>query len=469
MTALAADSLVTFSSILRNQVGPERFDLWFRDNTRIAVDDGAVVVGVPNHFFREWLEGEFKRELAATVAEAFGKAFPVRFRIDPELFRSAYQREVPAVTASAEGTAAPKPSVSQPLPPRPPAPKPSRFALEHLVAGTPNRVAVAAARAMVERAHDSPSPLFIHGGIALGKTHLLRGIDEGIRRRHRDLKVGCFAGEEFTNEFVEALKTNKLPEFRKRVRALDVLLLDDVQFLAGKRATQVELLHTLEALQLRGGRLVLTADAHPRRLTRIGVELQSRFLAGMVVKLESPTREMRRQILLDKATRRDLVLDDAVVSYMAEHLRSNARELEGAVNYLAHYAAAWESPCIDLPAAQAALTDLIQLSQPRLIVADVVERACRIFGLDAAQLREKSRAHAVAHPRMLVLFLARRYTTATYREIGRQVGDLNHSAAIAAEKRIRAALAADETILLANRRWVLREAIDAFERELEPR
>jgi chromosomal replication initiator protein len=178
---------------------------------------------------------------------------------------------------------------------------------------------------------------------------------------------------------------------------------------------------------------------------------------------------MRRQILLDKANRRDLVLDDEVVSYMADHLRSNARELEGAINYLSHYASAWESSCIDLPAAQSALTDVIQLATPRLTVADVAERACRIYGLEPARLREKSRAHAVAHPRMLVLYLARRYTTATYREIGSQFGDLNHSAAIAAEKRIRTALAADETILLANRRWSLREAIDAFQREFEPR
>jgi chromosomal replication initiator protein len=452
---------------LRAQVGDSRYELWFEGNARMSLDRDGVTISVPNRHFREWFEAQFGKEVAAAAEKALGRKTRVRFSIENG---EAKPVEPAKETTPAKSVPRQKPaarSKPEPIPTRLVAPssprRPSRYPLETFVVGSPNRVAHAAAAALVEHPNHSASPLYFYGGIGVGKTHLLRGIEDGLRRT--TLKVACYNCEEFANEFIEAYRAGKLSAFRRRVRSLDVLLIDDVQFLAGKRATQEELFHAMEAIQHRGGKVILTGDAHPRRLAKIGEDLRSRFLAGMAAKLEAPTREMRRQLVSIKAAERGLSLRDDVVHFIADQIRAGVREIEGATTYLA-LAVKRGDERLTVSEARTLLADLLRHADAELELPTALAKALEVFRVTKARLQDRSRTKAVSEPRALIIYLLRRFTGAAYSEIGRAIGGFNHSTVLAAEKRLREKLQKDESILIGDRRWKLQDAVDAFEREV---
>lgn len=453
MEALAPGRLAVFEQQIKDAIGQPRFELWFSGNTQLEYSEGMLEIGVPNRFYREWLESHFQQEIKEAAERVFGRGSAVRFRIDPTLFRRVHA-QLPAEPAAAPS------KVEPPHPVRP-----SRFALDRFIVGPSNRVAHAAASAIVESPRSGYSPLFIYGGVGLGKTHLLKGIEEGLRRSQPQLAALAMACEEFTNQFVHAMRTSKLGTFRRKMRSLDVLLLDDVQFLCKKRGTQEEFFHTMNALHVRGAKVVLGCDVHPRRLSDFREELVSRFLSGMVAKLDPPNRELRRQIVRSKAAARCLELKPEVIDYLTEQFFSNVCELEGALNYLEHYGETL-SIAIDLATAHSALAELTRHSVPPARVADIKKKVGELFGIRPALLAQRSRARSVTFPRMLVLYLARRFTGATYAEIGTEIAGLNHSTVMSAEKRIARAIEKNEEIVLGDRTWKMRDAVEAFAREL---
>lgn len=479
-------TLADFEKQIMESIGKPRFDLWFAGHTKLSLQDGVLQIGVPNRFYREWLESHFSEEIRACLLRVFAEPMEVRFRIDPTLFQQSYQRLTDAADSDANvagnGQANGSGHLTQgraltanPLDARhgllspanlpPIVRKPSRFALAKFVVGTPNRVAHAAVSSLVDDVRAGYSPLLIHAGIGLGKTHLVRGLADELRQRQPGLKVMVVSCEEFTNQFVDAMRTGKLNSFRRKVRHLDVLIVDDVQFLANKRATQEEFLHTLNSLQNRNAKVVLTCDCHPRRLTKLSEELRSRFVSGMVAKIDPPNHDMRRQIVVDKAARRQMELARDVVDLLADNLRSNICELEGAVNYLEHYSETLDRP-LDAVTARNALSEVFRHSSPMLQVGEIRKRFCDLFGIAPRILRQRTRTRSVSHPRMLLLYLTRKYTRATYSEIGQEIGGLNHSTVIAAEKRILAMIEKDSEILLGDRPMKVRDALDSFERDL---
>lgn len=452
MEVLSPGTVAAFEQEIKESIGKPRYELWFSGNTKLSLEEGGLLVGVPNRFFQDWLERHFADDLRAATERVLGERLPVRFRIDAELFRQSRTKTSPPKTE--------KPTKPVKLPKRS-----SRYGLDRFIVGSSNRVAHAAITAVLEDPRHAFSPLYIQGGVGTGKTHLLKGLEEGLKHAHPELKVQAISCEEFTNQFVDAMKTGRLTSFRKKFRQLDVFIVDDLQFLSNKRATQEEFFHTLNALELHGAKVVLAGDCHPRRLSRVGEELKSRFVSGMVAKLEPPNQEMRRRILRDKAARRGLELPRDVLDFLAEKLHANICELEGAVNFLQHYVETMQTE-LDLATAQTALAEVLRHSSTVLRVSDVKKKACDLFNINSKTLKERSRARAVAHPRMFVLYLARKHTQATYSEIGQQIGGLNHSTVIAAEKKIRAKLDKDGEILLGDRPWKVRDAVETFEREL---
>lgn len=454
MNAVAAlESLSTFEDAVRATVGNARYDLWFKGATKISLDGETLLIGVPNRFFKDWLESHFQTEIRAAAEQAFGDELSIRYRIDPALFRRAH-------------TATPPEPAKKPEPPAPrPASKCGRFALERFVVGPANQVGYAAVQSLISDPRFGYSPLVLHGGVGVGKTHLLKATGEALRARHRNLKVLELSCEEFTNEFLENMRNGKINSFRRKMRHLDVLLLDDVQFLSNKKATQEEFTHTLNALQVKGGKVVMTCDVHPRKIPKLAEELKSRFVSGMVARLEPPTREMRRHLISLKAGQLKLQLMPEVVEFLADQLHHTVRELEGALNYLGHYSETLLTP-LNLETARTALADVLRHSAPVLNVRDIRAKACEFFGLSSRQLSQRSRSKQVAFPRMLVCYLARKHTRATYNEIGQQMGGLNHSSVISAERRILTAMGKNDDILLGDRSWKLRDAVEAFERTL---
>jgi chromosomal replication initiator protein len=458
------------------RLGEARFGLWFGEGVRLGIDGDELEVGVPNAFFREWIQGHFAGNLVDAAAEVTGRALRLAFRVDDEAEPSVghvvdlpspgERRSTVTVPIAPATKPAPSPSPSPSPPPERPrnANRPPRR-LDDFVAGSCNRLAHAASQEMVQSAGSAFNPLLIHGGVGLGKTHLLEAIGNALRARHPGLKVIQTTAETFTNSFLDAMRTGTLNAFRARFRGAEVLIVDDVHFLAAKRATQDEFLHTFNALIAAGVPIIMAADQHPRKIARLTDELATRFLGGMVVKLDAPDVATRRAILKAKALARGVDVPDAVLGYVAEHLRASVRELEGALHSLIAHALL-TGKRLDLALAKTALRDTIRHTAQAVALRDVERSVCQLFEIDAEALKSDSRARVCTYPRMLAMYLARKHTGAAYSEIGRYFGGRNHSTVISAEKKVLSWLRDEgQTRLLAGFETVA-DVLAALERSL---
>jgi chromosomal replication initiator protein len=286
-----------------------------------------------------------------------------------------------------------------------------------------------------------------------------------MRAAHPGLKVVQLTAEAFTNGFLDAMRTNSLGAFRARYRGAAALIVDDVHFLAAKRATQDEFLHTFNALIAEGAPIILATDQHPRTIAKLTDELATRFLGGMVVKLDAPDPATRRAILKNKALARGVDVPEPVLAFVAEHLRSSVRELEGALHSLIAHALL-TGRRLDLNLARTALRDTIRHTAQAVALKDVERAVCGLFQIDPEHLKSDGRSHAVAHPRMLAMYLARKHTGAAYSEIGRFFGGRNHSTVISAEKKVASWLQAELRNGLLAGFDTIADILAALEREL---
>jgi chromosomal replication initiator protein len=455
------------------RLGASRFDLWFGDGIELGLsgDGEALEVRVPDEFFRDWIRRHYTSSLLEAAEAVAGR--PLRLSIEVNARGAALRSaagiearapsarrvdqeedrlDLPAPRNEAVVEPSPKPSersaVSAPRSaaersaPRDAPRRPLRR-LEEFIAGAGSRLALAAAREMAQTAGVAFNPLVVHGGVGLGKTHLLEGIGHALRQAHPSLIVMQLTAEAFTNQFLEAMRCGSLSSFRNRFRGAGALLVDDVHFLAAKRATQDEFLHTFNALFDKGAPIVLSADQHPRLMTRLTDELVTRFLGGMVVKLEAPDQATRRTILQSRAATRGVDIPEAVVAYIAEHLRASVRELEGALHTVVAQALL-TGKRLDLNLARTALRDTIRHTAQAVALRDVERAVCALFQITADALKSDSRARALAYPRMMAMYLARKHTGAAYSEIGRYFGGRNHSTVISAEKKVHGWLCDEE-------------------------
>ncbi|HLJ94709.1 MAG TPA: chromosomal replication initiator protein DnaA, partial [Gemmataceae bacterium] len=337
--------------------------------------------------------------------------------------------------------------------------------LSDFIVGPCNRVAHASALSVVEAPEQSPNPLVVHGPVGTGKTHLLEGIYAGLRKRQPDRRICYVTAEDFTNRFVQAMRFGKLGAFRKHFRECDGLLIDDLDFLVSKRATQEEFLHTFDELLANGKPVIVTCDCHPRLADEFSPELTDRLLGGAVWGLAPPDSETRLDILRTKSARSQPPLSEEVLRYLAGQLRGNVRELEGALHSVQHFSRVTGRP-VDLALAREALGDLLRHVVRIVQVSEIDRAVCQVLRLDAGVLQSKQRAWFVSHPRMLAMYLARKHTAAAYSEIGRYFGSRNHSTVVAAEKKIRQWLQEDAELTLGERQLRVREIVELVEREL---
>jgi chromosomal replication initiator protein len=294
----------------------------------------------------------------------------------------------------------------------------------------------------------------------------LEGIYAGLRRARPDWRVCYVTAEDFTNRFVQAMRLGKLGAFRKQFRDADALLLDDLDFLAAKKATQEEFLHTFDTLQSDGKQVVVSCDCHPRLADDFPPELVDRLLGGAVWALVPPDSETRLALLRARVATGAPAIPESVLGFLAEQLRGNVRELEGAIHAVRHLARV-TGRTIDVALTREALGDLLRHSVRVVQLTDVERAVCEVLGLAPAALRGKDRAWAVSHPRMLAVFLARKHTRAAYSEIGLHFGGRNHSTAVAAEKKVRQWLADGGSLSLGDRRVPVRELVERVERLLQ--
>jgi chromosomal replication initiator protein len=483
MTTHDRELATALGEAIARRIGPQRYQLWFDRHTRFRFADSVLTVGVPNRHFEEWLQKTFSEAVAAAAAEVFGSAVAVRFVIDPELFQAARREQ-----AEARATPAPAPAATVGKPrattdaSKPTAAVEQEAAsarprsagsgrtrkwrkLSDFVVGPCNRVAHAAALGVAEEPGEGPNPLVLHGPVGTGKTHLLEGIYAALRRQHPDWRVLYATTEDFTNRFVQAMRLGKLGGFRKQFRDCDALLVDDLHFLATRRATQEEFLHTFDALHADGRQLVLTCDCHPRLADDFTPELTDRLLGGAVWGLTPPDADTRLAILRARVAGPGIPVPDAILSFLAGQLRGNVRELEGALNSVRHYARVTGRP-VDLALTREALADLLRHAVRVVRPEDVDRAVCGVLKLQSGTLQSKARAWAVSHPRMLAMFLCRKHTAASYAEIGGHFGGRNHSTTVAAEKKVRQWLQNDAELALGERRLRVRDLVERVERDL---
>ncbi len=434
----------TIYAELQKRVGPQRYNAWFRHGTRLELEADRLDVAVPNSFVANWIEQHFHGVLTDAAADVTKRKIDVVISIEPNLIEKCSRRnldqQAEMVQRVTQGRIRPRQVVRRPE---------LKHTLDDFVIGTSNRLAFQAAMATAEGKHPQFRQLFLHGSCGVGKTHLLQGICNEVARRGRDngeeLRWRYVSGEQFTNEFVTSVRNrNGAAEFRRKYRKLDLLAIDDVHFLAAKPATQAEFLHTFNAIESAGKRIILASDTHPQLVGDLNEQLSSRFMSGMVVQVESPDQKTRIEILQRKSAWLSLDLPEDVQDYIAMHIRGSVRELEGTLVKLSALAGLENQP-VTLEMTRDALADHLARTGGVISLGDIETVVATYFGVTPADLHSTRRTKTVSSARMVAMFLARKHTTMSYPEIARHMGK-NHSSVVLGVQRFNKLLASGNTL-----------------------
>jgi len=425
--------ITAINEALAEGVGPQKFRIWFKNSTRLTLSDGYLKVGVPNIFIASWIENHFSNQLSQAARAVTGDNLKITFAIDPEL--SGHQRRTQLDSQAQSVAKVQNRSHSHRTKAREPLRKKLKLDLDTFVVGSSNQLAYNAAKAVVDEEQSPFNPLFIHGGYGVGKTHLLQGICNAVCKKRPQTNWAYLAAEDFVNQFVLALKTRKLEAFRRRMRQMDLLAIDDIHFLASKPSTQEEFLHTFNTISLAGKQVVLASDAHPKMIGELSEKLINRFVSGMVVKIKNPDFQTRCQICRQYVTTLRKHIPESVIRYIAENLRTNVRELEGALLKLIAFASL-QNEKINLAMAREILAEHLERCDPIVHISDIESVVATYFGLTPANIHSSKKDRKVAMARHFSMYLARKHTKMSSSEIGRFMGNKNHATVLLACKKV---------------------------------
>jgi len=441
----AGTQINAVNEALARKVGPQKYRIWFKNSTKMTLTGGYLKVGVPNLFIANWIENHFSNEIIQAVREVAGSSPKITFTIDPELSGSLRRAQLDSqaqLATRAQGRLNSRGTKISAV--GGPSTKKLHFSLDTFVVGVSNQLAYNAAKAVIEEKHCPFNPLFIHGGYGVGKTHLLQGICNAVCSKRPQTDWMYLSAEDFVNQFVLALKTKKLEAFRCRMRQTDLLAIDDIHFLASKPSTQEEFLHTFNTISLAGKQVVLVSDAHPKMIGQISEKLVNRFVSGMVVKIQNPDFNTRCKICRQYAGK--LAADNGrlkigkgipenVIKYIAENLRTNVRELEGALLKLIAFSAL-QNEKINLAMAQAVMAEHLERCDPIVHISDIESAVATFFGITPANIHSSKKDRTVALARHFSMYLTRKHTKMSSSEVGRFMGNKNHATVLLACKRI---------------------------------
>jgi chromosomal replication initiator protein len=440
---------------LRSRVSPQNYDMWLRPIELISFDGALLKLRAPNSYVRLWFESNFLGTILKEIQD-LGHEIRVEFAPDGQSARAPAAEPAPMpapahASAPAIGIASSSRAVAPAASPDLPAPaiRPEdvfvapeaaslnpRYSFDTFVAGPSNQLAFAASQAAASSYPPKYNPVFICGGVGLGKTHLLHAIGHQQLRNRPGSRIVYLSSERFMNEYVQAIRTGRMHEFRRNYReGIDVLLIDDVQFLAGKEGTQDEFFHTFNTLHENHKQIVLTADRKPHEISDIADRLRTRFAWGLLADIEPPELEVRIAILRKKAAVEAVALPDDVAMYIASSIKSNVRELEGALIRLAAYASLSKRR-IDLEFAQETLGAAITRPREIITVDGVIKAVASYYGLKPADIKSERRHKSVATPRAVAMYLARHHTKDSYPDLARAFGGKHHTTVISAVQKI---------------------------------
>ncbi|MFC3041038.1 chromosomal replication initiator protein DnaA [Virgibacillus xinjiangensis] len=410
---------------IEEKISKPSFDTWLKNTNAEKIEDNTLIVSAPNEFARDWLENQYTNLISNILEEITGTRLTTKFiipeSISPEEEADAEPKPKPDAANNGD---VPKSMLN------------SKYTFDTFVIGAGNRFAHAASLAVAEAPAKAYNPLFIYGGVGLGKTHLMNAIGHYVREHDPDAKVVYLSSEKFTNEFINAIMDNKTINFRNKYRNVDVLLIDDIQFIAGKESTQEEFFHTFNTLHEESKQIIISSDRPPKEIPTLEDRLRSRFEWGLITDITPPDLETRIAILTKKAKAEGLDIPNEVMLYIANQIDTNIRELEGALIRVVAYSSLVNQD-IDASLAADALKDIIPSSKPKVItINSIMETVGEKYNVRLEDFLAKKRTKSIAFPRQIAMYLSREMTDYSLPKIGEEFGGRDHTTVIHAHEKI---------------------------------
>ncbi|MCW5942917.1 MAG: chromosomal replication initiator protein DnaA [Fimbriimonadaceae bacterium] len=410
-----------------------------------ALDDGVASFESPGRFVADWVREKYGNTMAAMLSDELGETVKIEFVSETRDKKAAAKSETVTLAAP---EAEPSPAFVLD----------ERYTFDSFVKGQSNRLALAGARAVAEEPGSKYNPLFIYGVSGVGKTHLLHAIAREIRQNHPAMPIQYVSAQQFVESFVQSLQANRTEQFRKAIKGLAVWLLDDVQFIVGKAKTQEEVFHMFNYLQVHGKQIVITSDQPPRELYGLDERLKSRFEAGLLADIQPPDTETRCAIVLKKAEREGILLEPAVAMYLAEVVPGNIRTLEGALTKIVAHASL-DGAIVDLDLAHQVIERDYRNGSQKPGIEQIVAAVSRYYGIPYDEIVGPSRKAPIAHARHMAVYLMRKITGDSWKQIGRRFGNRDHTSVMHSFQRANEMIAADQE---------LRDSIQRLTREIYP-
>ena len=401
-------------SHLKSKVNTQSYQTWLRPTRLAHASKDTLVVRVPNREFQEWIQEHYGSQIQEALDRLQLGFHEVRYVVD----ESGEQKDPENGDARAVQRKLDFDSVDHQLNPR--------YLFDTFVVGSCNQFAHAAARAVAEAPSKAYNPLFLYGGVGLGKTHLMQAVGHTIKSNWKDMRLAYASSEKFTNEVINSLRYDRMVSFREKYRNVDVLLIDDIEFIAGKERTQEEFFHTFNTLYEAQKQVVISSDCLPKEIPGLEERLRSRFAWGLTADLQAPDLETKMAILAKKSEAQGVTLADNVALFIATKIKSSIRDLEGALVRLTAYSSLTGTE-ISLPMAQQVLKNLVDQQERRISIENIQKVVCQEFGLSLPQLKAKDNSHGVAYPRQIAMYLAKDLTLASLPQIGREFGGKHHT------------------------------------------
>ncbi|MGM0651619.1 MAG: chromosomal replication initiator protein DnaA [Bacillota bacterium] len=419
---------------LSKELHKPSFETWFNLTKPVSIDNRCLVIEVPNDFTKEWFETRYKNQIIKALNKVTSDNYNVNFIIttefqkNPDTNSHSAQLDYYADFSShqKEDEHLKKKYISSFNP---------RYTFDTFVVGACNRLSHAASLAVAESPARAYNPLFIYGGVGLGKTHLLHAIGQYSLINHDFTRVFYFSSEKFTNEFINSIRDNKTLDFRNKYRNMDILLIDDIQFLAGKEQTQEEFFHTFNALHDNNKQIIISSDRPPKEIPTLEDRLRSRFEWGLITDLQTPDLETRTAILKKKALSDGIDIPNEVIHYIASKVVTNIRELEGALIRIVAYASLSESP-VTLDLTESALQDIIFTRQKNITIKTIIDVTAENFNIKSEELLSKKRTQDIAMARQVAMYLCRMLSDLSLPKIGEAFGGRDHTTVLHAFKKI---------------------------------
>jgi chromosomal replication initiator protein len=436
---------------LQVSLSPANYETWLRDTALVDVDDQRFRIAVPNGFAKDWLETRYRSLISQTLARIVGYSVQVEFLVNAAEAPGQDANGMGGGNDNANGNGHAGGSAPVRLEPTRVGGEGGttyinpRYAFANFIVGSANRLAHAASLSVAERPGHAYNPLFLYGGVGLGKTHLMHAIGNQVIAKFPRKRVVYATSEKFTNEFITSIQQGKIDEFRARYRRIDLLLIDDIQFIADKERTQEEFFHTFNAIHEDGKQIVLSSDRPPKAILTLEERLRSRFEWGLIADLTAPDLETRIAILRAKAEEGAVPITSDVMEFIARKVVSNIRELEGALNRIVAYASMGAMP-ISIELAQAVLSNVLYNPKKRQVTPERIAKAVAdYYGVQMDALKGQKRDKAIVMPRQIAMFLMRAETDVSLLRIGAELGGRDHSTVLhACDKITRESAANDE-------------------------